>query len=39
MSKKISLNKVLALGATSTALFSGAMMMNNNKVDHQASFC
>lgn len=37
MSKKISLNKVLALGATSTALFSGAMMMNNNKVEASSS--
>lgn len=33
MSKKISLTKVLTLGATSTALLSGAMMMNNNKVE------
>ena len=37
MSKKISLNKVLALGATSTALFSGAMMLNNNKVEASSS--
>ncbi|WP_308569982.1 SEC10/PgrA surface exclusion domain-containing protein [uncultured Lactobacillus sp.] len=37
MSKKISLTKVLALGATSTALLSGAMMMNNNKVEASSS--
>ena len=37
MSKKISLTQVLALGATSTALFSGAMMMNNNKVEASSS--
>ena len=37
MSKKISLTKVLALGATSTALLSGAMMLNNNKVEASSS--
>ena len=37
MSKKISLTQVLALGATSTALFSGAMMLNNNKVEASSS--
>ena len=37
MNKKISLTKVLALGATSTALLSGAMMMNNNKVEASSS--
>ena len=37
MSKKISLTKALALGATSTALLSGAMMMNNNKVEASSS--
>ena len=31
------LTKVLALGATSTALLSGAMMMNNNKVEASSS--
>ena len=37
MNKKISLTKVLALGATSTALLSGAMMLNNNKVEASSS--
>lgn len=37
MSKKISLTKVLALGATSTALLGGAMMVNNTKVEASSS--
>ena len=41
MEKKVNnksiLTKILALGATSTALLSGAMMMNNNKVEASSS--